>query len=131
VEFIEELLLVKGITRDLYYGTDEHPGIAGFLSPHGDDGLVNINTADAPVLEALNDEIDRELAESMVAHREENSGELARLDWYLNVSGFPGDVVISPDLITVSSTYFEIGSEKDITNQIEGHLSLLRMKSVK
>jgi type II secretory pathway component PulK len=48
-----ELLQIKGINPELYRGTAEHPGLAGFVTAHGR-GSININTAAAPVLKALN-----------------------------------------------------------------------------
>ena len=48
-----ELLQIKGVSRELYRGTAEQPGLADFVTAHGR-GSVNINTAPAPVLKALN-----------------------------------------------------------------------------
>ena len=48
----DELLQVKGITPDLYFGHDETPALADMLTARGR-GTVNINTAPAPVLSAL------------------------------------------------------------------------------
>ena len=52
----EDLLLVKGMTSDLYYGTSldkSHPGLRDCLSVYGSAGAVDINTAQLPVLEAV------------------------------------------------------------------------------
>jgi len=48
----DELLQVKGITPELYFGHDETPPLADMLTARGR-GTVNINTAAAPVLSAL------------------------------------------------------------------------------
>ena len=48
-----ELLQIKGVSSELYRGTAEQPGLADFVTAHGR-GSVNINTAPAPVLKALN-----------------------------------------------------------------------------
>ena len=108
-EFLEELLLVRGITKELFYGSGERPGISRYLSPHGN-GRININTADPLVLRALSDQIDQELAEDMVAYREDEDNDLSDLKWYRNVPGM-SDVSIPDSLLTTSSTYFEITSE--------------------
>jgi general secretion pathway protein K len=50
---VAELLQIKGVTAELYRGTSEQPGLADFVTAHGR-GSVNINTAPAPVLRALN-----------------------------------------------------------------------------
>lgn len=108
-EFLEELLLVRGMTKELFYGTEERPGISLYLSTHGD-GKININTAALLVLRSLSDQIDEDLAEDMVAYREDEDNDLSDSTWYKRVPGM-GDVSIPDSLLTISSTYFEITSE--------------------
>ena len=124
VEFLEELLLVKGITKELFYGTKEKPGISNYLSPHGD-GKININTADPFVLRALSDDIDDERAQDMLTYREDEDNDLSNPNWYNSVPGM-GDVTIPNASLTTSSTYFEITSEgfkgamaKRVTGMVE------------
>ena len=116
VEFLEELLLVKGINRELFYGTDKMTGIESFLSPHGD-GKININTAQPLVLRALisdnsSYEMKEEMAHDMDEYRlnEDNKESLLSTNWYRGVPGMDG-VNIEPDLLTTLSTFFEINSE--------------------
>jgi general secretion pathway protein K len=109
LEFTEELLLVRGVTRELFYGTGESPGISYFLSAYGD-GRININTAPPLVLRALSDQIDQDLVEEMVAYRADEDNDLSDIVWYKNVPGM-GDITIPSTLLTTSSTYFEIASE--------------------
>jgi len=109
-EFLEELLLVRGITEELFYGTEEKPGISLYLSTYGDDGKININTAGPLVLRALSDQIDQERAEDMVAYREDEDNDLSDPGWYRNVPGM-SEVSIDSSLLTISSTHFEIASE--------------------
>lgn len=47
-----ELLQIRGVTPDLYWGTADHPGLADLVTVFGRE-TVNINTASAPVLAAL------------------------------------------------------------------------------
>jgi general secretion pathway protein K len=52
----EELLLVKGITPELYYGSsldNSRPGLRDCLSVYGSSGAVDINTARTPTLQAV------------------------------------------------------------------------------
>jgi len=109
IEFLEELLFVRGITKELLYGSGEKPGISQYLSPHGN-GKININTADLLILRSLSDDIDQERAEDMVAYRENEDNDLSDLKWYKNVPGM-ADVSIPDSLLTTSSTYFEITSK--------------------
>ncbi|MBW2311120.1 MAG: general secretion pathway protein GspK [Deltaproteobacteria bacterium] len=108
-EFPEELLLVRGMTRELFYGTEESPGISRYLSTYGE-GKININTADPMVLRALSDRIDEELAEEMVAYRMDEDNDLSDPNWYKGIPGM-GDISIPGDLITTASSHFEIISE--------------------
>ena len=103
MESIEELLLVKGITKELYEGTGGNPGIADYLTIYGD-GNININTADKPVLKALSEDITDEVFEDLDAYRKDENNEdtLKNISWIQSVTG------ISLSGITVKSTYFEI-----------------------
>jgi hypothetical protein len=48
----DELLQVKGVTPDIYYGHDDKPGLVDFVSARSR-GTVNVNTAPPPVLSAV------------------------------------------------------------------------------
>ena len=108
MEFIEELLLVRGITPELYYGTEETPGLATLVTPHGRDGKININTADPLVLGALSEQIEPDMVDGMLTYRDYDENDLGNPEWYKWAPGFPGDIIIPPMLITTSSSYFEI-----------------------
>ena len=115
LEFLEELLLVKGITKELF----SH--ISPYLSPHGDDGKININTADPRVLGVLSEEIDDEMVQDMLAYRDNEDNDLVGVNWQLRVGT---TIVPEPQgLLTTSSTYFEItskGFKEAMTKQITG-----------
>ena len=136
MESIEELLLVKGITKELYEGTGGNPGIAEYLSVHGD-GNININTADKLVFKALSDDITDEVFEDLDNYRrdENNENDLKNTSWVQNVvSGISFAVGT-----TIKSTHFEITSigkkdlmEKKIKTIVErdpnGNLKVLSWK---
>ncbi len=107
---VDELLLVKGFSKKLLYGDKSHQGLADYLTAAGDDGRININTAPAPLLQALADNLGEEDVQALVEFRrdEDNRDLLARPDWYRQVDGFPGDVVLEPELLTTSSSWFRI-----------------------
>jgi general secretion pathway protein K len=52
LESIAELLQIKGITKEIYHGTKERPGLASFVTVRST-GTVNMNTAGPAVLTAL------------------------------------------------------------------------------
>jgi general secretion pathway protein K len=111
MEFVEELLLVRGITPELYYGTAEIPGLATLMTPHGRDGKININTADPLMLGALSELIEPDMVDGMLTYRDYEDSDLTNAEWYKWAPGFPSDIIIPPTLITTSSAYFEISTE--------------------
>ncbi len=73
LDALEELLLVKGMTKEILYGTEEKKGLIHFLTIYSDDkGLVNINTASAEVIQSLSPDIDQNLAQALVEYLHEN-----------------------------------------------------------
>jgi general secretion pathway protein K len=110
LESVDELLLIKGITPELLYGTGETPGLANYLTVVGD-GKININTADPVVLLTLSDDLDSSMVEEMAAYRndEKNESNLTKLDWY-KTAITTSDDKIDRNSITIKSSYFEIRS---------------------
>jgi general secretion pathway protein K len=108
LDCLEELLMIKGITRDLFYGTDESPGIAAFLTLHGE-GKININTALTVILRVLDPEITEEMVSDMDEYRKNEDNNLTDISWYKNVTGM-ATISIDPELITTKSNVFKIVS---------------------
>ena len=111
----EELLLVKGVTPELFYGTEDRPGIAPYISVFGD-GQININTADPQfptadplVLMSLHEQMTKVMAEDMANHRlDASDDQLSSQTWYREA--VPEDIKIDKGLITTTSNYFRITS---------------------
>ena len=119
---VEELVFIKGITPELYYGIKGLMGISDYLTttfgPLSDEqgayyrGKININTADLPVIAALLPSGNEILATSIFEYREAFSDsdyihDLSSPAWYKNAPGL-SDVEIDPDLITTFSDFFNI-----------------------
>lgn len=105
----EELLLVKGMTPEVFYGEDDRPGINQYISVFGD-GKININTADIMVLRALETGLD---ADGMVNHRETvDPGELQSKTWYDGFAvGVPdGSKKSLANVVKTTSHHFQITS---------------------
>jgi general secretion pathway protein K len=68
-ETVEELLMVKGVTPEILYGSITKTGIFRFLTVYSKVGGINVNTAPREVLEALPG-MTPEAAEQVVAQRE-------------------------------------------------------------
>ncbi len=115
VEFVEELLLVKGFTPELLWGTDKHPGLASLLTTQGNDGQININTADPLLLQALKEDMTKDMAEEMQTFREDinNQHKLAAATWVTEIfPSFSGQNAIKN--IKVTSNSFTISSRAQL-----------------
>jgi general secretion pathway protein K len=121
---LDELLLVKGITPELYYGTTEIPGISRYLTVFGMapgegtgitfPGRINITTADIPVLFALLPAENRDLVETIDELRRDiasgkQQADLRNPAWLNQVPGLAG-LKLDPKLITMSSDLFRVES---------------------
>ena len=118
----EELLAVKGMSRELLYGTDEKDGLINYITVYGRDGKININTADPLILGILADGIPEDVIEALVEYRsdESNKESLGDTIWYKNVSGFPSDIDITATLLRTDSFYFQVtvnASHEKLTRQ--------------
>ncbi len=109
VEFIDELLQVRGMTMEILHGSGEKKGLAEYISIYGND-RININTAPALVLQALAPEISEEDVSIIDEFRRNDDSALllAEPNWYFTVLGWPQDIVIEPSLITTKSSFFKV-----------------------
>jgi len=109
LDCIEELLMVKGVTNELFAGTKEKPALGQFVTIYGT-GKISLNTAPKMVLRALSSDITVEVANRMDEYRRNPNSDLSTVDWYKAVPGI-GNVTIKPELIEVAkSNYFRIYS---------------------
>ncbi len=103
VQDIREILLVQGVTRDVFYGTDTHPGLVHFFSNKGQTEKMDINTASPETFAVLGD-LPQEVIQNIIDKRNEKPltgfselgeviplGYFDRLEKYYNVSG--GDII--------------------------------------
>ena len=110
VRYIEELLLVKGFSPELLFGTEKKKGLVEFLTVYGTDGKININTADVDLVQSLDGLITDELVGKFHSFRtdRDNVDRLEKPDWYLHTGFWPGDIVLDGKLLTTGSTFFMI-----------------------
>lgn len=105
---IYELTQIKGITKQLFFGTNETRGLKDYLTVYGDrSGKININTADRNILMALSDDLEEEMINEIIQYREDGDNDLSGIGWYKDALGTDEDI-ISPSLLTTKSSYFEI-----------------------
>ncbi|MGD8880920.1 MAG: general secretion pathway protein GspK [Desulfobacterales bacterium] len=127
---INDLLLVKGITPELFYGSTEKPGIASFLTEYGMKpgagtsftfpGKINIFTAELPVLVAMLPSENVDMAQAFFDLRQDaatnkDTPDLSNPTWYKDIAGASG-INLDTNLITTASDIFRILSVAKVNN---------------
>ncbi len=101
---LEELLLVKGVTSDILYGSKDRKGIIDFLTVHTKKNRININAAPKEVLMAIPG-MTPELADGIISSRQtkETTGGT-------NVHGVLGEnySLFAPYITTGGSNVFSV-----------------------
>lgn len=117
LEFIDELLQVKGMTPEILYGNNEKKGLAEYIGIYGGD-RININTAPRLLLKSLADGITEEAVETADVFRNDQRSvaSLADPQWYRNLIGWPQESLIDGGLITTSSKWFRIDAAARFRN---------------
>jgi general secretion pathway protein K len=121
LDCIEELLMVKGVTREMFYGAGETPGLVQCLTVFGD-GKININTAPKVVLRALSAEMTEDAVNRLDEYRRDEKNNLADPVWHNRVQGATG-LNIPAGLISIRSDTFRItavGLQGRMTERITG-----------
>lgn len=106
IDCIEELLMIKGVSRELFYGTSESPGLVQCLSVYGD-ARININTAPRPVLRALSAEMTDDDVLLLERYRREAQNNLADPVWYQKIPRV-APLALPAGLIKIKSEIFRI-----------------------
>jgi general secretion pathway protein K len=117
-EAVEELLLVKGMTPEILYGTAKAPGIFNFITVYSKTGGINVNTAPKEVLAALPG-ITPEAADQIISLR--SSEEIKDLEQvkqamgeaYKTMSSYVG--LAESNLYAIESTGFKKGESQGLT----------------
>ena len=111
LDCIEELLMIKGVTKEIFYGTKEKPSLAQYVTVDSD-GAINVNTAPKMVLRSLADGISSEIADKMDDYRTKEGNDLKDTKWFKDMAaGMTINVAI-----TSQSNYFKIISTGKMSN---------------
>lgn len=104
---IEELLLIKGVTKEIFFGHGTREGICSYFTVSGK-AEINVNTAPVPVLMALSEHMTEDLALEMDKFRrdETNKRALSSKTWYKTI--WPYGELLPEKMMTVSSNAFSI-----------------------
>jgi general secretion pathway protein K len=104
---LEEMLLINGVTKEIFHGTEEKAGIRPYLSVYGS-GAININTAPIPVLMALSEDMTEEIAGEMDKFRQDEATVplLEKKTWYKRM--WPFEKPLPEEIMTTSSDSFTV-----------------------
>jgi type II secretory pathway component PulK len=69
---VEELLLVKGMSTDILFGSENKKGVIDFLTVHSRQQVINVNSAPKEVLMAI-PHMTEEMANSIIEYRKDKS----------------------------------------------------------
>jgi general secretion pathway protein K len=105
IDALEELLLIRGVEPEIFYGKEGREGLKGYLTVQSD-GRININTASLPVLMSLSPKVDRTMAEAVIAHRKEKPFQKA--EDLRTLAGWEAVYPLISSEITVQTNYFSV-----------------------
>lgn len=119
VQFVEELLLVKGMTPFILYGGEGKKPLSQYITVYGDDGKINLGTTETGLIQAMNPLVTAELVAGLDEFRRDkgNKDSLADPAWYKTIPSWPGDILFDENLLTAKSTFFLIESTGILENQ--------------
>jgi general secretion pathway protein K len=103
---LEEMLLINGISKQIFYGNQKREGIRSYFSPYNTRSKINLNTAPLPILMALSDEMTEDIAVEMDKFRrdEANRSSLTSPIWYRRI--WPYATPLPESALTASSNVF-------------------------
>ncbi len=109
IDTLGQLSLIKGITPQLLYGTEEKAGLLPYLTvyPKEDESKININTAGQRILMSLHENLTEDIAQAIINHRAETPFQnIKELKGFMSPDMFSH--IIGGKLVDVKSSHFLI-----------------------
>ena len=104
IDVVNELLLIKGVTYELYAGAAGHPGLVDLLSPYGRKDRLDINSC-APAALALIEDLPPEVVNEIIAYRAASPiTKLAELS-----------ELVAPEYFSLLNQYFTVADSEYVT----------------
>ena len=88
LENIEELLLLKGMDKTIYYGEDPLPGLKDFFSIRGSDAKLDVNTASPGVFQIVKNISPEDIEQIVQARMEKPIQKISDLSDKVSVEAF-------------------------------------------
>jgi general secretion pathway protein K len=118
LQTLEEMLLINGMTKEVFYGEGRREGIHSYFTVFGG-AEININTAPVPILMSLSEEMTEDIALEMDKFRrdEANRWALADKNWYKRV--WPYGTALPEKAMTVSSSRFSVNMKVTLRESVK------------
>jgi general secretion pathway protein K len=117
IENLEEILMIKGVTKALYYGTEGKPGLEKYLTLYGS-GKININTAPKLILRILSKDMTAEMVEEMDVYRRTPGNDLSDPTWLRKLNSTQ-NVQVNQDWMMTQSDRFRITATGLVNNMAQ------------
>lgn len=106
---LRELMLIKGITEEMYYGSEELPALQDFFTDREGGNKLDINTAPGNLIQGLTGALDEEMQELLHAREEEPFQTIQETQEFLGPNAFSKAVrhfttTDSADIMTLRAT---------------------------
>jgi general secretion pathway protein K len=105
LDSLEELLLIKGVNPETYYGKEGQEGLKDYLTVHSG-GKININTASLLILMSLSPKVDQTMAQAVLDYRKEKP--FQKPEELRSVPGWDAVYPLISSEIGVKSDYFKV-----------------------
>jgi general secretion pathway protein K len=105
LDSLEELLLIKGLKPETYYGKEGREGLKDYLTVHSD-GRININTASLIILKSLSPNVDQTMAQAVLDYRKQKP--FQKPEDLRSVPGWDPVYPLISSEITVRSNHFGV-----------------------
>jgi general secretion pathway protein K len=110
MDSVEEILLVKGMKSEYFYGTENYEGIGKYVTagPVSLGGRININTASEMVLKSISERFTDDVVSSIVACRPFTAKDFSCARGLDLSDGSPESTWIKNNVLVVNSSRFSV-----------------------
>ncbi len=126
LDYVEELLLIKGITEEIFYGNEKRAGLRPYFTVYGD-SEININTAPIPVLMSLSENMTEGIAAELDKYRRDpdHQKQLVEKTWYQTL--WPLADPLPEELFVTSSSFFRVDLKGTLRESVKEVSAVIRI----
>lgn len=109
IDTLGQLSLIKGLTPELLYGTEEKEGLLPYLTVYPKEGesKINVNTAGPRILMSLHENLTEDIAQAIINYRAETPFQnIKELKGFMSPDMFSH--IVGGELVDVKSSHFLI-----------------------